>query len=477
MQKVRFRPNEKWDFQYGFHYSETSPYGRYDRHNRMKNGLPRYAEWDYGPQTWMMNNLSITHTGNNALYDLVTLRLAGQTFGESRVDRSLNKTERNTQSEHVQAWSANLDFNKALGTRNTLCYGLEYVLNDVASTGLLTDITTGAGETGPSRYPQATWSSMAAYLNDEFKVSDRFTLQAGLRYNQYLMDAVFDTTFYPFPYTTATVNDGALTGSFGAVYRPWHSWVIKANIGTAFRSPNVDDLGKVFDSEPGAVTVPNPDLKAEYAWNVDVGVAKVFDDVVKVDLTGYYTILENAMVRRDFQLNGHDSILYDGMMSRVQAIQNAAVAHVYGLQAGLEVKLPAGFSLSSDLNYQVGEEELDDGTISPSRHAAPLFGVTRLMYHANKLNLQLYAHYQGEKSYDQLAEEEKAKDEIYAKDADGNNYSPAWYTLNFKAMYQISNLLMVSAGVENLTDQRYRLYSSGMSAAGRNFFISARANF
>ncbi len=99
------------------------------------------------------------------------------------------------------------------------------------------------------------------------------------------------------------------------------------------------------------------------------------------------------------------------------------------------------------------------------------------MYHANKLNLQLYAHYQGEKSYDQLAEEEKAKDEIYAKDADGNNYSPAWYTLNFKAMYQISDLLMISAGVENLTDQRYRLYSSGMSAAGRNFFISARASF
>jgi hemoglobin/transferrin/lactoferrin receptor protein len=169
--------------------------------------------------------------------------------------------------------------------------------------------------------------------------------------------------------------------------------------------------------------------------------------------------------------------MYDGMMSKVQAIQNAAVANVYGIQAGLEVKLPAGFSLSSDLNYQVGEEELDDGTVSPSRHAAPLFGVTRLIYNANKLNLQFYAMYQGEKSYDQLAEEEKAKDEIYAKDANGNNYSPAWYTLNFKAMYQVSDLLMVSAGVENLTDRRYRLYSSGISAPGRNFFISARVSF
>jgi len=477
MQKIRFKPSEKWDIQYGFHYSETSPYGRYDRHNRMKGGLPRYAEWDYGPQTWMMNNLSVTQNGNNAVYDQVTLRLAQQSFGESRIDRSLNKTERNTQAEHVEAYSVNLDFNKALGRSNTLCYGFEYVFNDVTSTGLLTDIITGTSETGPSRYPQATWASMAAYLNDEFKVSDKFTLQAGLRYNQYTMDAVFDTTFYPFPYTTANINNGALTGSFGGVYRPWESWVVKANFGTAFRSPNVDDLGKVFDSEPGAVTVPNPGLEAEYAYNFDLGIAKVFDDVVKFDVTGYYTILENAMVRRDFQLNGQDSIMYDGMMSKVQAIQNAAVAHVYGIQAGLEVKLPAGFSLSSDLNFQVGEEELDDGTVSPSRHAAPLFGVTRLNYNANKLNLQLYVQYQGEKSFEELAEEERSKDEIYAKDANGNNYSPAWYTLNFKAMYPVSDLLMVSAGVENLTDQRYRLYSSGISAPGRNFFISARVNF
>src|SRR5690606_12486304 len=39
MQKLRFKPNENWDFQYGFHYSETSDYSRYDRHIRYRNGL------------------------------------------------------------------------------------------------------------------------------------------------------------------------------------------------------------------------------------------------------------------------------------------------------------------------------------------------------------------------------------------------------------------------------------------------------
>ncbi|MBN2697445.1 MAG: TonB-dependent receptor [Bacteroidales bacterium] len=479
MQKVRFKPNEKWDLRYGFHYSVTSPYGRYDRHNRFRNGTLRYAEWNYGPQLWMMNNLSLSHREGNAVYDQLNLSLAWQSFEESRIDRSLNSDERNTQTENVEAYSVNLDFTKSKGSKNTLYYGAEFVLNDVTSKGILTDISTGRQQDGPSRYPQSVWISVAAYLNDELRVSDKLTLQAGLRYNRFMLDADFSSNvaYYPFPFTTADIRNGALTGSIGGSYRPSESWVIKAGFGTAFRSPNVDDVGKVFDSEPGSVTVPNPDLEAEYAYNFDLGIAKVFGDAVKIDLTGYYTMLQNALVRRDFQLDGLDSILYDGQMSRVQSIQNAAVATVFGVQTGIEVKLPAGFRLVSDLNYQLGKEELDDGSVSPSRHAAPLFGISGLRYQYDNLMLELNAIYQGKKSYDNLPMEERAKDEIYAKDANGNNYAPSWTTFNLKTSYRLSEKLSISGGLENVTDRRYRPYSSGISGPGRNFILSFKARF
>lgn len=479
MQKVRFKPNNKWDFHYAFHYSETSPYGRYDRNNRYKNGKLRYAEWYYGPQKWMMNNFSVNHKGNNVVYDEVTLRLAVQFFEESRMDRSLNKKDRSVNTENVEAYSVNLDFAKSLNAKNNLFYGVEYIFDDIKSVGKVTDITKGTDEVGASRYPNSTWSSAAIYLNDEFMVSDKFTAVAGLRYNHYAIAADFSNNldFYPLPFTDAKLDNAALTGSIGAIYRPAESWVIKANFGTAFRSPNIDDVGKVFDSEAGGVTVPNPDLKAEYAYNFDLGVAKVFGEVVKVDVSAYYTVLENALVKRDFQLGGLDSIVYDGQMSSIQAIQNAAVANVYGVQAGIEIKLPAGFSISSDLNYQVGEEELDDGTTSPSRHAPPMYGISRLNYKASKLHLQFYAVYMAERKSKDLPFEEKAKVELYAKDANGDNYSPAWYTLNVKATYDLSDTFVISSGIENLTDVRYRPYSSGISAPGRNFVISLRANF
>jgi hemoglobin/transferrin/lactoferrin receptor protein len=231
------------------------------------------------------------------------------------------------------------------------------------------------------------------------------------------------------------------------VYRPSGNWVLSANGATAFRAPNVDDVGKVFDSEPGAVTVPNPNLAPEYAWSGDVGIAKVFGRKLKIDLTAYYTSLQNAMVRRNFQLNGQDSIDYDGTLSQVQAIQNAAIATVYGIQAGLEVKILPGLSFSTDLNFQKGREE------------------------------QLSAMYSGQKSFEELPQEERAKTEIYAVDANGNPYSPGWYTLNFHTQYRMSDHFSLSGGIENITDQRYRTFSSGIAGPGRNFILSLRAHF
>lgn len=477
MQKFRYSPTDKWDIEYGFHWSETSSYSRYDRQIRYRNGLPSYGEWSYGPQKWMMNALSITHRGNNAVYDQMSIRLAHQFFSESRISRGFNENQRETRLEEVYAYSGNLDFVRSIGKKNKLYYGFELVWDDVLSLGIDENIATGVEFEGPARYPNSDWSSYGIYISDQYRVHKQVTLQAGLRYNHFMLNAEFDTTFYPFPFTEAKLSNGWLTGSFGLVYRPTKTWVLSANFGTAFRAPNVDDVGKVFDSEPGTVTVPNPDLKAEYAYNVDVSMAKVIADVVKLDLTGYYTVLTNALVRRDYTLNGMDSIMYDGELSQVQAMQNAAVTNVYGIQAGVEVKLPLGFGLSSDFNWQVGREELDNGEISPSRHAAPWFGVSRLTYRYKNLNLQLNAQYSGAVKHENMPEEEKGKTEIYATDSDGDPYSPSWYTINFKASYQFLHHITVSAGVENLTDTRYRPYSSGIVAAGRNFILSVKASF
>ncbi len=477
LQKILFAPISDWEFEYAFHYSTTSDYPRYDRLLRPRGNTLRSAEWYYGPQKWMMNNLMITNFSGNSIYDLSKLIVAYQNFEESRHDRNLNKDDRTNNTEKVNAFSANLDMIKEINENSNLFYGVEIVLNKVESTGNSENIVTGEITPGPSRYPDgSTWNSYGAYLTYKNKFNPQYIFQAGLRYNYVTLDATFDTTFYPFPFTKAEERNGALTGNAGLVWHPQSDWQINLNLASGFRSPNIDDIGKVFDSEPGSVVIPNPDIEPEYAYNIELGLTKIFSNLAEFSAVGYYTYLDNALVRRDFTLNGMDSIMYNGEMSQVQAIQNAAFATIYGVELGLNLNFLENFNLRSSFSYQKGEEEDDAGNKVPLRHAAPWFGKTEFIFMMNRLEANLYMVYNGEIKNEDLAPSEQEKDYIYAMDESGNPYQPSWYTLNLKISYQLLDNFELYLGVENITDQRYRPYSSGISAAGRNFIGSLRVN-
>lgn len=477
MQKIRFKPSRNVDLVYGFHLSESTNFDRYDRLLQIREGLPRYSEWYYGPQKWNMHHLTMNYSAKKKIFDQFKASLAYQHFEESRINRDLNDTLRLNRKEKVDAFSLNLDFTKKIKENNQLYYGIETVMNAVNSGGELENINSGFKTRAQSRYPNSDWYSYAFYATDQYTLNEKWILNSGIRFSGYSLRSKFDTTLFALPFTSASIDNAALNGSIGLVYKSNEKLIFSSNISTGYRAPNVDDIGKIFDSEPGAIVVPNADLKAEFAYNFDLGIAKVFGDRLKVDITAFYTLLENALVRRNFTLNGQDSILYEGEFSQVQAIQNAAEAYVYGLQLGLEIKINKYFDFNSQLNYQRGEEELDDGSTSPSRHAAPTFGVSRLNFRKGKFRAQFYVEYSDAVMYKDLNVGERAKTHIYAIDDKGNPYSPAWHTFNIKTQYMHNSTLSFTLGLENISDQRYKTYSSGIAAAGRNFQFGVRANF
>lgn len=481
MQKIRIQPNRSWDIDYAFHYSATSDIPRYDRLTLDDNadGVPDNAVWYYGPQKWMMNRLGITHSKATVLYNQMRIVAATQRYEESRHDRKFNNKKLRNQTESVDALSANFDLDKKMGEKATLFYGAEIIHNAVGSTSNRIHIVTNEEEPTATRYPNgSTWQAYGAYTSLKYKLSQKWIMNTGLRYSHFIVKADFDTTLFPFPFVHTENKNGSLNGSLGFVYSPNTTWQIYLNGSTGFRSPNIDDIGKVFESEPGAVVVPNSGLKPEYAYNAEIGSAKIFGDFLKADFAAYYTLLDNALARRDFQYNGQDSILYDGQMSRVQAIQNIAKAYVYGIQAGMEFSFGKGVGLKSNISYQFGEEQSEDSLIYyPKSHLAPLFGNTHLTYQRKNFKLDLYADYNARLDYEDLALSERNDDAPYAKDSNGLPFVPAWYTINFKAAWYINKILSLNAGLENITDQRYRTFASGISAPGRNVMVALRMKF
>lgn len=476
MAKLRFAPRPNWDLQLALRQSATTDYDRYDRLLLTRRGLPRSAEWRYGPQVWRMAVFSVDHRRKTLLYDAFSLKIASQLFEESRIDRNFNDPIRRSRVETVNAWSANADLRKRISHRAELFFGGETVWNHVASSGRDLHILTGVLADGPARYPQADWFSAAAYASAQWQWAEKWALQAGARYNAFGLDAVFDTRFYPFPFETSRSRQQGFTGQTSVTWRPSAQWVISGSLANGFRAPNVDDSGKVFDSQPGAVITPNPNLGAEYAWNAELNASRRFG-AVRAEVTAYYTLLDGAMVRRNFTLNGLDSIEYSGVLSQVQAIQNAAQARVFGLLAAVDGRWPSGWGFSSRFNYQRGREQLDDGTESPLRHAGPWFGITRVHFTQSRYRLEANVQYSGAVPWDRLPEEARASPHLFAPDANGNPWSPGWYTVNVRAEFRVTSQVSVFSGAENLTDQRYRTYSSGLAAPGRNVSLAVRMSW
>lgn len=291
----------------------------------------------------------------------------------------------------------------------------------------------------------------------------------GSRFTYTHLEGKFDFNYYQFPFDGFNMNNSAFNGNLGLVWHPTSEWQINIHGSTGFRSPNIDDVAKVFDSEPGTVVVPNPDLKPEYARNLELSIIRSYQNKVKVELTGFYTWLKDAMVRRAFDGLGQDSILYDGEMSRVEALVNAESATIYGTTVNVEYLFNNQWRTRHDITITKGE----DSEGLPIRHVPPTFGSSHIIFEGPKLYLDLYFNYSGRFDFDELSPDEQDKPHLYVPDINGDPYSPSWWTANIKSNYQLNSKLTLSGGIENIFNKRYRPYSSGLVSPGMNFVISA----
>ncbi|GAB5416023.1 MAG: TonB-dependent receptor [Crocinitomicaceae bacterium] len=480
LQKLSFRPKEGVDWEYGFLFSTNfQDVPRYDRliEDADGDGVLDYQEWYYGPQEWMMNRIAYKNSNNKSWYDNMRVVAAYQRFKESRNDRRMGSDNIRRQMERVEAVSFNWDLEKELGLRTDFFFGLESVGNFVFSEAFRA-FDDGSQVTINPRYPNGSiWQTHGVYANVKHHLNENWILNAGVRFAMFGANAKFDTTLFTYPVTETNLLKVAPSGGAGIVYRPSPKTKWYFNVSTGFRAPNIDDLGKVFDSEPGTVVVPNPSLAAENVFSAETGFVKVLGGKVKIDGAIYASYLQNAMVREPFNYNGQDSILYEGVQSQVLAIQNESHAYTYGVQFGLDWAIVKGLTFASTFSYQRGFDFIEDSmAYFPKAQVAPTFGRLSLRYKTRQIKAEVYWVYNDAVSFDQFPLTER--DElIYARDDQGRVFTPAWSTLNAKASYFFNKHVSMTLGVENITNKLYRTYGSGISAPGRTLIYSVKVSF
>jgi hemoglobin/transferrin/lactoferrin receptor protein len=440
----------------------------------MRNGLFRFSEWYYGPQQWLFGSYQLRLLATNRLYNEAKIIAAIQHITESRHTRNFNNPKRSNNIEQVQIVSLNADFNKLIGEQE-LRYGVEVIQNYVSSKAFDENIYTGARSFRTTRYPDGSrFFSGSVYGSHRWELNKKWVLNDGIRFNYSYLGALLDTPNYQLPNIKVHQKNMSLTGQIGLVWRPAEKYWNSLHIATGYRVPNVDDMGKVFEANAGQLIVPNPDLKPERNYSIELNLSYRLYNQVWFSINSYYCLFNNALALQPFRFLESDSVSINGDWFRTFANVNAERATIYGFTTSLGGEINNYWSCNASITYTKGTLKLnsDNNAVGPLDHIPPLFGNINIIYRYKRLTLEGWIRFAGWKRIQDM----RLNTEDNERYATADGY-PAWQTIHFRTSFQLLKDLQLQMALENILDVHYRIFASGISAPGRNLIVALRKQF
>jgi hemoglobin/transferrin/lactoferrin receptor protein len=472
LQKLQWKTQGGAKHGLNLQYSRTSNIPRYDRLSEQSAGIPKFAEWYYGPQIRSLAAYTFEKNNLPGFFREVSVNINHQFWQESRYNRRFKNDILSARTENIHVAAYSVAFRKKC-RQHELSVGSDGQFNFLQSQAQGTNLLTNAISAIDTRYPDGInrMQLIGLFAQHIWKLTDtRWVLNDGLRWSiNNLHSTLVDTTIqFRLPFTTLNQRNAALTGNVGMAFTPNQYWRLTANYSSGFRAPNFDDMTKVFESVAGQrLIVPNTTLKPEFTHNMELGVERR-GSKLNLQAYAYYTFLRNYIVTDRYTYQGQDVVLYDGVLTPVYASQNKAKAFIYGGGLQANAVLAKYWSLNGNVQYTYGRIH-QDTALTPLDHIPPITGRLGMYYKKNKLSSEFFTLFNGTKPL--WAYNIGGEDNLVYATPSG---TPAWYTLNIRATYAITERFTVQAAIENILDRNYRTFASGISAPGRNLIISLR---
>ena len=242
------------------------------------------------------------------------------------------------------------------------------------SASVVTNATTGApiSNSALKRSGRSmTQSNFGSFVLSEWKVTPRWKLTGGARWDYYLTDT--EVNFYNNNQTLRQALEAgrntsttALTGSIGSSYFVTDTVEVTGSYGSGFHMPWHSEMFNASYSD-GKYTIPNPALKPEYATTAEIGTRLHLDNAY-VDVSAYRTMYRDYI--------GTAKSTTDTLNDTTQNI-NIGKVRVQGIDASAKWQLNDHWNLHGNIAYVHGTDRITD---KPLEGLAPWTGAVGAQY-------------------------------------------------------------------------------------------------
>jgi len=359
-----------------------------------------------------------------------------------------------------------------------------------------TDWSTGVKE---KVAPDSVWNDIGVYLQDEWDMSEDFTVIASGRYDKFRFTSDVDkhyvayvannpTHFAPgYDPHTDDISDskGALSGGLGLLYRVDENVNLIANYAHGYRlfAPK---FGLTYHAGPDFYLAPHNFYDPVESDTFELGGKALFDKFA-ASLCTYYSAIRNWQTNVPGSYNGMTSIAGSPVYQT-----STGKANIYGVEVETETMLnlihkeiPETWSLAVGFCWNYGNDKAND---EPIRHTQPARGLAALRWKDSDRERKGWFEFAADmvRQYDRIPSDRLTSDFGYQVDPQNKqgvnglirSYGlPGYTVLNVRGGLDLRKDLSLTVAVENLTDKKYRAAHSRMDSPGVNFLTSVTYRF
>ena len=348
----------------------------------------------------------------------------------------------------------------------SLVYGFDFYHDDVNSSG---STNNSAGTAFSESLPVAddseydVFGTFAQYI---WKPTEPLEITAGARYTyaEATLGRFVDENGAP---QADQSNDwDAVVGSLRGLYRLNTCWSVYGGISQAFRAPNLDDLTGNLTSKAGNTALGSTDVDPEEYLTYEIG-TRHSTETTSFDAAVFYTDVNELITGVERSATDDTTVT-----------TNASEGYIYGVEMEGAWRFHPQWMLSGFAAWQDGRVEapqyfggpVDD---KPMTRLLPLSGSIALRWTDASQKFWVEGRV--------LAATEE--DRITAEDQDADDQriptggTPGYIVASLRGGWQVNEHLGLTCGVENITDEDYRIHGSGQNESGVGGIFAAKVTW